>query len=122
MKIVSGGKWTNDGRWVVIGPFMGHFNVIVILFDPDNGDPWSDLFDCEKFVRKTQMASASGINITNKTQLKVLSDYPSIEIVQVRKLEYGTDWDYHFVVRIPSLNGWFEVYADGSMRQIHNWE
>jgi hypothetical protein len=48
MRVVSGGKWTIDGRWVVISKWYG---VESIVFDPDNGDPFWDIADCHEFIR-----------------------------------------------------------------------
>lgn len=52
MRVVSGGKFTIDGRWVVVGKWYGDFESIV--FDPDNGPGWEllDLRDCMDFVKE----------------------------------------------------------------------
>jgi hypothetical protein len=49
LRIISGGRWTLDGRWVVIGPMYG---TTMIVYDPGNGDPWTDIQDCLRFVRE----------------------------------------------------------------------
>lgn len=55
MRIVSGGRWTIDGRWVVVAHVWGDFESIV--FDPDNGDPWMDLHECIAFRREHEETS-----------------------------------------------------------------
>lgn len=50
MRITCGGKWTIDGRWVVVGQMFDD-GPTVILFDPSNNDPWLDLADCWDFVK-----------------------------------------------------------------------
>ena len=67
MRIVCGGRWTQDGRWVVVGPMM-EGGPEVIVFDPCNGmkgpDDWTmahvDLMDCFLFVRDVE-AGVHGI-------------------------------------------------------------
>lgn len=51
MRIVSGGRFTIDGRWVVVARVYGSFESIV--YDPDNGPGWEwlDLMDCLNFVK-----------------------------------------------------------------------
>lgn len=46
--IVSGGKWTADGRWVVIGPMI-EGGPDTIVFDPSNGMNGPD--DCIQFTK-----------------------------------------------------------------------
>lgn len=48
MRVVAGLPWTIDGRWVVVAPWLG---LDRIVYDPGNGDPWADLYDCLDFVR-----------------------------------------------------------------------
>jgi hypothetical protein len=47
-RIVCGGKWTIDGRWVVVAPWHGRERIV---FDPGNGDPWIDLWDCLDYTK-----------------------------------------------------------------------
>lgn len=43
---MSGGKWTIDGRWVVVAPDDS------IAFDPHNGShPFLDLRDCREWIK-----------------------------------------------------------------------
>lgn len=63
LRIVCGGRWTQDGRWVVIGS-MFQDSPEVILFDPGNGMKgaedvemaWMDLQDCLAWVRSQEQA------------------------------------------------------------------
>lgn len=51
MRIVSGGKWTADGRWVVLGHWLSQ-DYESIIFDPGNGDPWLDIQDCIQYTQE----------------------------------------------------------------------
>lgn len=61
LRIVCGGRWTVDGRWVVVGTMM-EGGPEVILFDPANGMEgpddtelaWIDLHDCFAWIRDVQ--------------------------------------------------------------------
>lgn len=61
LRIVSGGRWTQDGRWVVVG-VMVEGGPEVIVFDPCNGmkdaADWTmalvDLHDCMHFVQDVE--------------------------------------------------------------------
>jgi hypothetical protein len=62
MRTVSGGKWTADGRWVVVGDLVP--GVEVILFDPHNAMRYTgavdigmfiwDIQDCHDFIKANQ--------------------------------------------------------------------
>lgn len=65
MRIISGGKWTGDGRWVVVGPWTSaHLNETfpeVIVFDPAfAGNPWQGLQECIDWVKEQMETGATG--------------------------------------------------------------
>lgn len=68
LRVVSGRPWTNDGRWVVVGPLYGHD---CIVYDPGNGDIWNDLQDCLSYVRE---------HLDIRTNRKECLDKPSIDV------------------------------------------
>lgn len=51
LKAVSGGRWTTDGRWVVVGSWLGSDRII---FDPGNGHPFLDIWDCHAFIKENR--------------------------------------------------------------------
>lgn len=62
LRIVSGGHWTTDGRWVVVGPWV-EGGLDCILFDSDPGyrlEPDDTLMllvglqDCIDFVKEKE--------------------------------------------------------------------
>ena len=63
LRIVCGGHWTADGRWVVVGPMM-EGSPEVILFDPSNGMAGPedselalmDLQDCFAWIARLNQA------------------------------------------------------------------
>jgi hypothetical protein len=54
MRIVCGGKWTTDGRWVVVGTWNASWGTLddVILYDPNNGNPFCDIWDCREWIKE----------------------------------------------------------------------
>lgn len=48
LRILSGGHWTVDGRWVVVGTMYGRE---VIVFDPRTGDASDDVLACIRFAQ-----------------------------------------------------------------------
>lgn len=59
MRIVSGGPWTVDGRWVVVGPYVEDADHDSVLFDPPIAidghavHPIMRIVMCKEFIRNS---------------------------------------------------------------------